>query len=262
MTLLLTALVLGALPSEWTTLAPGIDARSFELVKKPQHGDGLLAVVRIDPRVAKLELALASQHHQRLRTAGEWADEQHFVVAINAGMYEKDFRSNVGYLRNGSYLNQKSWKANYQSVLVFGPSEKDLPAAQVLDRELPDVDARVAKYAGVVQNLRLIKGPPATNVWSSNNKQWSEALVAQDDAGRVLFMFSRTPFEMADLAARVLALPLGVVRAMHVEGGPEASLSIRSKDFSADYAGSFETTFFANDSNTKQWRIPNVIGAR
>jgi Phosphodiester glycosidase len=259
---LLTALVLAALPTEWTTLAAGIEARSFELVKKPQHGDGLLAVVRIDPRVATLEFALAAQHHERLRTAGEWADEKHLVVAINAGMYEKDFRSNVGYLRNGAFLNQKSWKPTYQSVFAFGPTEKGLPAAQLFDRELPDLEGRVAKYSAVVQNLRLVKGPPATNVWSSNKKQWSEALVAQDDAGRVLFMFSRTPFEMADLVARVLALPLGVVRAMHVEGGPEASLSIRAKGLSVDYAGSFETNFLANDSNAKQWPIPNIIGAR
>jgi hypothetical protein len=113
-----------------------------------------------------------------------------------------------------------------------------------------------------VQNLRIIKGPPAVSVWSANKKKWSEALVAQDDKGRLLFMFSRTPYELADLAAKVLALPLGLVRAMHVEGGPEASLSIHAKGVSLDLAGSFETGFFADDSNAHQWPIPNVIGVK
>lgn len=262
MVAMLPALVLFALPMEWTRLSPGLEGRSFELEKKPEHGDGLLEVVRIDPAVATFEFALAASHHDLLRTAAEWAREQHFVVTINAGMYEKDFRSNVGYLRDGSVLNQKSWKASYQSALVFKPKEKGLPSVALLDREAPDFETRVAKYEAVVQNLRIIKGPPAVSVWSANKKKWSEALVAQDDKGRLLFMFSRTPYELADLAAKVLALPLGVVRAMHVEGGPEASLSIHAKGVSLDLAGSFETGFFADDSNAHQWPIPNVIGVK
>jgi hypothetical protein len=259
---MLPALVLCALPFEWTRLSPGVEARAFQLEKKPEHGDGLLQVVRLDPTVASLEFALAAQHHDLLRTAAEWARERHFTVTINAGMYEKDFRSNVGYLRDGAVLNQKSWKANYQSVLVFKPKEKGLPGVALIDREAPDFEARVAKYDAVVQNLRIVKGPPAVSVWSANKKKWSEALIAQDDKGRLLFAFSRTPYELAELSAKVLALPLGVVRAMHVEGGPEASLSIHAKGVSEDFAGSFETGFFADDSNAHQWPIPNVIGVK
>jgi hypothetical protein len=59
----------------------------------------------------------------------------------------------------------------------------------------------------------------------------------------------------------VLALPLGIQRAMHVEGGPEASLSIRAPDLKLDLCGSFETGFVGDDANAKQWAIPNVIGA-
>ena len=56
-------------------------------------------------------------------------------------------------------------------------------------------------------------------------------------------------------------LTLGVVRAMHVEGGPEASLSVRGA-VKLDLAGSYETGFREDDTNEEQWPIPNVICVR
>jgi len=47
---------------------------------------------------------------------------------------------------------------------------------------------------------------------------------------------------------------------MHLEGGPEASLSIHADGVDLDLAGSYETGFWPDDSNVRQWPIPNVIG--
>jgi hypothetical protein len=47
---------------------------------------------------------------------------------------------------------------------------------------------------------------------------------------------------------------------MHVEGGPEASLSVHSGGVELDLCGSFETGFVSDDANPLQWPIPNVIG--
>ena len=138
------------------------------------------------------------------RTAGEWADVKGFVVAINAGMFAAEDRAqNVGHLHHGAHVNQPAWKKAYESVLVFGPKKKGLPAAQVLDRDAPGFEATLSAYASAVQNLRLIKSP-GVSVWKPNARQWSEALVAQDAEGRLLFLFVRTPYEMADLNRRLL----------------------------------------------------------
>ncbi|MEW6432977.1 MAG: phosphodiester glycosidase family protein [Myxococcota bacterium] len=261
MTALLLALVVAAPPAErWRSLAPGVEYRTFELEKRPEAGDGRLHVVRVDPALADLDFALASEHGGATRTAGQWADEQGFVAAINAGMYQTDYRKNVGYLRHGEHVNNGRWKSSYQSVLAFGSLDGGAPAVMV-DRDAPDAGERIAGYGSAVQNLRLLKAP-GVNVWSPNGRTWSEALVAQDAQGRVLFLFTRTPFEMVELNQRLLALPLGLVRAMHVEGGPEASLSIRADGLKLDLSGSYETGFFTSDGNDHQWRIPNALGVR
>jgi hypothetical protein len=239
-------------------LQPGVEYGTVTLTPKPEAGDGKLHVVRIDVSVASFDLGLASEAGA-LRTAAQWADQRGFSVVINAGMFEKDYRSNVGRLVHGDHVNQARWKKSYQSVLALDPSVPGVPKATMLDRDAPGFDEAVKPYKTVVQNLRLIKAP-GENVWKPNERRWSEAFVAQDDKGRLLFCFTRTPFEMAELMTKVLASGLGVVRAMHVEGGPEASLSVRGKTLTLDHAGSFESGFFPRDDNDRQWELPNVIG--
>jgi uncharacterized protein YigE (DUF2233 family) len=243
----------------WTTLGPGVEHASVRLEEQPSHGDGVLNVVRVDPKVAKIELGLASQDGPN-RTASAWVERKKWLAAINAGMYQNDYKANVGYLRHGDHVNNPRWNV-YASVLAIGPTDKTLPGAVILDRDAPDFAQQSAKYRTLVQNLRLIKSP-GVSVWQPNARRWSEAAVAMDKQGRILFLFSRTPYEMVDWNRRLLALPLEIVRAMHVEGGPEASLSVRGKGLKLDLAGSYETAFVENDGNGSQWALPNVIGVR
>lgn len=60
----------------------------------------------------------------------------------------------------------------------------------------------------------------------------------------------------------LLALPLGIIRAMYVEGGPEAQLSLHAGGLQIDLLGSYETGFNENDDNHRGWDVPNIIGAR
>ncbi|MFZ5444831.1 MAG: phosphodiester glycosidase family protein [Myxococcota bacterium] len=257
---LVLRLALGAAPvDEWRPVLPGVEYRTFVVEPKPRAGDGLAHVVRIDPAVAKLDVGLASENDGTLRTAKEWCVDRGFAVVINAGMYGTDYVSNVGYLRRGKHLNNGAWSAKYQAVLGLGARQKGLPAAQLWDRDASG-DALAAKYEVVVQNLRLLKAP-GVNVWKPNGQAWSEAAIATDEKGHVYFILVRTPFEVSVLNERLLALPLGLTRAMHVEGGPEASLSIVTRDFELHLAGGPRTPIFS-EQGMKQWRIPNVVGVR
>ena len=109
----------------------------------------------------------------------------------------------------------------------------------------------------MIQNLRLVRAP-GKNAWAPQLRRWSEAAVAIDKSGRVLFVFARAPHTMFDFNRLLLALPLEVTAAMHVEGGPEASLSVRGP-LRVDLNGSYETGFVENDGIGEQWEIPNVL---
>jgi hypothetical protein len=254
--------LLGAAPQPappevaWRALQAGVELA----IVSPPATSGPLYVVRVDPRQAKVDVALASEEQVAGRTAAEWCRRKGFAVAINAGMFQTDHRSNVGYLRHGRHLNNKRWNV-YRAVLAVNPGRDALPGVLWLDRETTQTDPRLAEYDVVVQNLRLI-AKDRRNVWSPSLKRWSEAALAVDSQDRLLFLFTRAPYSMRELNALLLRLPLDVQAAMHLEGGPEASLSIHAGGIDLDLAGSYETGFLPNDSNERQWPIPNVLGVR
>lgn len=256
--LLATLLAAPAPEPSFRTLAPGVEHALVTLPKKPAVGAPLLHVIRLDPVRAELSLKTVTREGGENRTAGQWCEDAGAIVAINAGMFATDHRTHVGHLSERGHVNSQKWN-QYQSVLLFSPVRAGHePRFLLIDREDPELEEQMALYAGVSQNLRLIRAP-GQNVWKNGARRWSEAAIATDDRGRLLLLFTRAPYSMPELNAMLLELPLGITRAQHLEGGPEASLSIRAPGVKLDLAGSFETGFFASDANQTQWPLPSVF---
>ena len=228
--------------------------------------DRSLHLVRVDPSKALLKALMVSQLGGANLTAAGWARKHRLALVINLGMYQDDHRTHVGYTRTSGHINSRSWVGQYLSALALGPRRpKQSPAAAMVDLAPGRGKALLDRYRTVVQNLRSIRssdGKKGVNVWShaTANKRWSEAALAQDRRGRLLFVFARAPYAMTELNRILLQLPLEVVRAQHLEGGPEASLSIHAGGVHLDLCGSYETGFVLNDDNRKQWALPNVLG--
>jgi len=246
---------------QWKFLAKGVEYGIFHVISPPGIGEGKIHIVRLDPAQVRLKLLLASEHDKRSRTTAEWCKDHNLAAAINAGMFQKDFLTNVGYLRNGLYKQNRRWSSKYKSVLAFDPIKTGLPQAIMVDLEEPDVMKKLEDYNAVVQNLRLMKGN-GINVWEKSDKRWSEAAVGMDNKGRILFLFCWFPYSMWEFNEVIKSLGLGVTRLMHMEGGPTASLSIRSGDVNVDLAGGYETSTSLDDTNSELWPIPNVIGVQ
>lgn len=248
----LIATAASAQPLSWRALQSGVELATIDAGTMASTGDrGKLYVVRVTPSAAHLTVALASEAKSSPRTAAEWCKTGHLSVAINAGMFQNDGLSNVGYLRHGHHDNNPRWN-DYRAVLAIN---KD--SVMWIDRDQPTGDLSGDDI--VIQNLRLIT-KTRKNVWAQSARRWSEAAIAIDSHDRLLLLFTRAAFTMHDFNELLLKLPLDVAGAMHVEGGPEASLSIHVKGLDLDLAGSYETGFMPDDSNLKQWPIPNVLG--
>jgi len=127
------------------------------------------------------------------------------------GMFRMDHMTNVGYLRNGSNINNKKWTSD-KSALAFSAVKEGIPEAVIADLDESGSTDLLDDYKTVVKNLRLIKSP-GKGVWQKQDKRWSEAAVAVDDKGRILFLFCRSPLSIYEFNQMVLSLPLGVIRA-------------------------------------------------
>lgn len=251
----------------WRALASGLDLGAFV---PGASGDatpssaGRITILRIDPTLWDLEFAGLSETGEAAgHTAREWCERQRFAAAINAGMFATDYRTHVGYLRHGDHVNS-SYANSYQSVAAFDPVDgARSPRYRIFDLDDPGVSMQTIRrdYTSVAQNLRLIKRP-GSNRWTQQAQRWSEAALGEDDQGRILFIFSRSPQTMHEFNRALLALDIGLVAAQHLEGGPEAQLYLSCGGEELEMFGSYETALIENDDNAAPWPIPNVLGIR
>ena len=250
--------------SSWQTLGAGMEIRRLESRKQSPVGDSRITVLRIDPSRWELEVMGVVQTREGAgHTAREWAQKHQYTAAINAGMFETDNKTHLGYVRSRDHV-YNGHVNSYQSMMAFDRRQgKNVPDFRIFDLDSPEssVEAILANYSSAVQNLRLIKRP-GQNQWGKQSREWSEAAVGEDDEGRVLFIYSRSPFSMHDLNQELLASGVGVVAAQHMEGGPEAQLYVHTANIELELFGSYETSFKENDQNQAPWPVPNVIGVR
>ena len=260
---LLPALVAGTNPS-WQTLAPGMELGYVTAHEPSSGGVSRIAVLRMDPKLWELAAIGVSQTGESSgHTAREWSEKHKLVAAINAGMFEGDQKTHLGYMRFRDHVY--TVHANkYQTIAAFDPRDgKDVPRFHIFDLDAPGITMQSIQqdYDSAVQNLRLVKRP-GSNQWTQQTRKWSEAALGEDDAGRILFIFSRSPFSMHDLNQELLAAGIGLVAAQHLEGGPEAQLYVHASGFELEMFGSYETSFKENDTNSIPWPVPNVLGVR
>ena len=253
----------GAQPGDpaWTELRPGLELGAFDLLRDGKPVRYPLRVLRIDPQLHELVLLSTSDPAQgQLHTAREWCLENGLLAAINASMYQTDYRRSVSLMRTRDHVNNPRLSKD-KTVLAFDALDESVPPVQIIDRTCADFEAVSRRYGTLVQSIRMIscKG---NNVWTQQKRRYSIAAIGIDKAGRVLMMHCRSPFSTHDLIERLLKLPLDLYNAMYVEGGPEAQLYVDAPGEESEFVGSFETGFFESDLNKKAWPIPNVIAVR
>ena len=252
----------GAAP-DWQLLSPGMELKFVPIHRGDAGENARITILRIDAHLWELQaIGVSSTHESTNRIAHEWCERYGLTAAINAGMFKTDGKTHVGFMRFREHANNGGVN-NYQSVAAFDPHDSRSAPFHIFDLDAAGVTVQtiLKDYDSAVQNLRLIKRP-GTNQWSRQGRMWSEAALGEDDAGRVLFIFSRAPFSMHDLNEEMLAARIGIVAAQHLEGGPEAQIYVHAGNFELEQFGSYETSFRENDSNGNPWPIPNVLGVR
>ncbi len=207
----------------WCELEPGLELARFDSSTREPVEIGDLIVLRVDP--AKWEIkALTPDSDTRSPgfTVKQWCDSFDLVAAINAGMYQADHRTHVGFCQIEGRLANPSAN-DYLSVVAWGPLNPEDPPFRIFDLDEISLPEVARKYGTVVQNLRLIKRG-RENRWQPSGDRWTEAALGEDGQGRALLIYCATPWSMYDFNEILLDLPLGLVAAQHLEGRTQARM--------------------------------------
>jgi uncharacterized protein YigE (DUF2233 family) len=221
-------------------------------------GDARVLVIKVDPQKYSFKLMSASEYGGRKLTAKEWCEKYQLVAAFNAGMYQEDGVTSVGYMKNFKHINNGRLNRN-NAVLAFNPVGPGVPEIQIIDRECQDFEKLKGKYHSLVQSIRMVSCEQQ-NVWDPQPTAWSTLAIGMDKSGQVLLIFSRQPYCVHDLIEILLTLPISIYNAMYLEGGPQASLYLSTKNVTIEKSGSLEGSSDSYNPIQVSWPIPNVIG--
>ncbi len=240
----------------WKQLEPGLELARFKALDKPDTGDGFTTILRADPKRFRLVLVMAKFEGGKNRTAAEWAKEKNLAAAVNASLYQDDHSTSVGRMVDGARVNNAKLN-NHRSVLAFNPSGGDAAPVALVDRAC-DGDTALRRYAGHVQNIRLIDCRRRVT-WNGTLNRVSLGILGLDGVGRVVIAFSESPHRTDDFAKLLLRLPLDLRRAQYLEGGRPAQLHVGAGGETVSVnglCGSFACLGRHGDPPA----IPNVIG--
>ena len=194
---------------KWQELEKGLYFWRFFSPQKSPVCNYPIVILKIDPKFYSFKLLSASEHEDKPRTAGKWAEEFGLLAVINAGMYIEDHKTSTGYMKNFDHINNGHINPKFGAFMTFNPISSRVPGVQIVDRYHQDWKKLMKQYDTVIQNYRMIslKGE---NVWEQSKRIYSIACVGIDENGNVLFIHSRTPFSVHDFNHILIGLPLAI----------------------------------------------------
>lgn len=255
---LINAVQGGEEDSLWRHLDVGLELGIFPASQKSRVGDSRVTVLRIDPRHYEFKLLTSTEYGREPQTVRRWAEDFGLIAAVNAGMYQEDHRTSVGFLQNFDHVNNPHVNKN-RTIFAFNPTDSTFPPAQIIDRTCQDFEALRPKYRSFLQSIRMLSCRQE-NVWSPRQKAWSIVALGMDKQGRILFLFTQSPYTVHDFINILLELPLDIYNAMYLEGGPPATLYISCNGFRMERHGIIEAGPLQDSVLNTDWPIPNVLG--
>jgi len=243
----------------WQKLADGLELGIFDSPLLAEIGDSKIRILRIDPGRYELKLLNASVSKKgRSLTARQWCRQNGLVAAINASMFQADYKTSVSFMRTRTHVNNPRISKD-MTILAFDRLGTGVPEVKIIDRQCEDFKIWKNKYGTLVQSIRMIscKGK---NVWRQQAKKWSTVAIGMDKADRVLFIHVGSPYSTHDLINILQKLPLDIARAMYAEGGSQAQLYIKTGAHEYEFVGHSEIDFSNKANSLFSWPIPNAVG--
>jgi hypothetical protein len=243
----------------WQKLADGLELGIFVSPQPAEIGDSKIRILRIDPGRYEFKLLNASVSKEgRSLSAKQWCRQNGLVAAINASMFQADYKTSVSFMRTRTHVNNPRLSKD-MTILAFDRLGVGTPEVKIIDRQCENFKLWKNKYGTLVQSIRMIscKGK---NVWRQQPKKWSTVAIGIDKTDRVLFIHVGSPYSTHDLINILKKLPLDIARAMYTEGGSQAQLYIKIGAYEFEFVGHSEIDFSNKSNSLFSWPIPNAVG--
>uniref|UniRef100_A0A7C3ZCD3 Phosphodiester glycosidase family protein n=1 Tax=Desulfobacca acetoxidans TaxID=60893 RepID=A0A7C3ZCD3_9BACT len=242
-------------PPQWRVLSHGLAFTEVQVFYGSNQVD-TLAIVKIDPAFNDFRV-----FHHAPQSLAAWQEEIKAPVVFNASYYNPDSQPVGLVIIDGKPLGPL-YNSKMQGMFVAEPlgMSPDLPRATILDLKNTKIDLKKFPWKQGVQSFPLLldyKGQ--IRVKESGRKSYRTVITADRNGNILVFNTADNNFTLYKLAQFLKASSFNIDSALNLDGGAEAQLYIKTKDFEFYSPPSWQSRLGNIMDQPKFW-LPTVIG--
>jgi len=214
-----------------------------------------LAVVKVDPVYNAFQVL-----HGQPRSITVWQKELGAPVIFNASYYCRNNQPCGLILSNGKPIGPRH-NSRMRGMFVAEPKglSPDIPRATILDLTITPINVKTLPWTQGVQSYPLLLDYKGRIRVRSSPKTAQRTVIAIDRNGYILiFNTNQAYFTLHDFANFLKASALEIDSALNLDGGSEAQLYIKTKDFEKFSPSSWESALGSLLDQKKFW-LPTIV---
>jgi len=242
-------------PPEWQTIGRGLTFTRVEVLKDGEVVAGL-AVVKIDPAANAFRV-----FHGAPQAITVWQEELQAPIVFNGSYYRRNGKPCGLVIADGKPIGPTR-NRQMRGMFVAEPKgmSPDLPRATILDLLTTPVDPKKLPWTQGVQSFPLLLDYKGQIRVKNSEKKANRTVIASDRNGNILvFNTSNRFFTLFEFAEFLKASAFNIDSALNLDGGTEAQLFIKTKDFEFFSPPSWENSL-GNLIDEPKFRLPTVVG--
>jgi len=242
----------------WQQIEPGFEVGELPVIVRGSEVDRIL-LAKIDSTRFRFVIRNRAAGD---KDAGAWLDDLGAVLVINASYFQHDGTPEAPFLSDGALLGPRAYDARHGAFVS---------SAQLTDiRDLANEQWSAAFHGAqdaIVSYPLLVAADGSNRVKADDRWLANRSFVGVDGSGNVVLGTTKDAFfSLNRLAAFLRAAPLGLVKALNLDGGTVACQAIRLDTYRRAFCGQWELA--VHDGEMKLywwsygpplWALPNVL---
>jgi uncharacterized protein YigE (DUF2233 family) len=240
---------------QWQAIGRGLAFTQVEVLQDGAVVAGLV-VVKIDPASNAFRV-----FHGPFRAITAWQETIQAPIVFNGSYYTGNGQPCGLVIADGKPIGPAG-NQQMRGMFVAEPKgmSPDLPRATILDLVATRVDPKKLPWTQGVQSFPLLLDYKGKIKVRSSDKRSHRTVIATDRNGNIL-VFNTTSrfFTLFGMAEFLKASKFDIDSALNLDGGTEAQLFIKTKDFEFYSPPSWENSIGNLIDKQKFW-LPTVVG--
>ena len=242
-------------PPQWQALGKGLAFTRVEVLQDGAVVAGL-AVVKIDPAANAFRV-----FHGDPQAISAWQEQLQAPVVFNGSYYKRDGQPCGLVIADGKAIGPTG-NGQMRGMFVAEPKgmSPDLPRATILDLLTTRIDPKKLPWTQGVQSFPLLLDYKGKIRVRDSEKKSHRTVIATDRNGNILvFNTSNRFFSLFEMAEFLKGSTFDIDSALNLDGGTEAQLLIKTKEFEFYSPPSWEKSIGDIIDQQKFW-LPTVVG--